>query len=182
MKDVVLFILLSIPIVFLSRRTLFKINSHGFFRFYAWELILLLVICNYRYWFEDIFSSKQIVSWILLIYAAYTLIVGVILIKKEGKPHHTREDAALFKFEKTTELVETGIFRYIRHPLYGSLLSLTWAIFLKNTTVLLFLISLLSSVFLFLTAMFDEKECITYFGEKYKDYMKRTKRFVPFLF
>jgi protein-S-isoprenylcysteine O-methyltransferase Ste14 len=181
MKDLILFLILSIPITFLSRRTLFNIKSHGFYRFYAWELILLLVISNYRHWFEHLLSTKQIVSWIFLICASYTLIAGAILMKKAGKPQQYREDATLFDFEKTTELIETGIFRYIRHPLYSSLLFLTWAIFLKNTTIGLFLISLLSSVFLCLTALFDENECIAFFGEKYKDYMKRTKMFVPFL-
>ena len=28
----------------------------------------------------------------------------------------------------------------------------------------------------------DEDECIRFFGAEYRDYMKRTKRFVPFVF
>ena len=67
-------------------------------------------------------------------------------------------------------------------PLYASLLFLTWGICLKQITLLLFLISIISTLFLFLTAIFDEKECLKYFGEKYKTYMKRSKRFVPFIF
>jgi protein-S-isoprenylcysteine O-methyltransferase Ste14 len=40
----------------------------------------------------------------------------------------------LFKgdaIEKTTILVTTGAYRYIRHPLYSSLLFLAWGIFFK---------------------------------------------------
>jgi len=27
----------------------------------------------------------------------------------------------------------------------------------------------------------DEKECIAYFGDSYRDYIKGTKRFIPFV-
>jgi protein-S-isoprenylcysteine O-methyltransferase Ste14 len=78
-------------------------------------------------------------------------------------------------------LIDKGIFKYIRHPLYSSLLFLTWGIFLKNTTDLLLFITVLSSAFLYLTAIFEEKECIKFFGEKYSEYMKRSKMFIPFI-
>jgi len=105
----------------------------------------------------------------------------VILLKREGKPNSNRVEKGLYKFEKTSELIESGIFKYIRHPLYSSLLFLTWGIFLKHVTLPLFLISLISTLFLWLTSLFDENECISYFGEKYRSYMKRTKRFIPFV-
>jgi len=53
-------------------------------------------------------------------------------MKKIGKPGMNRDNKALYQFEKTSELIDTGIFKYIRHPLYSSLLFLTWGIFLKN--------------------------------------------------
>jgi len=103
------------------------------------------------------------------------------MLKKAGKPVKTRDEETLFEFEKTSKLVDTGIFKYIRHPLYSSLIFLTWGIFLKNPTGELFIVSVLSTVFLYSTALSDEKECIEYFGKQYSKYMKRTKRFIPFL-
>jgi protein-S-isoprenylcysteine O-methyltransferase Ste14 len=44
------------------------------------------------------------------------------------------------------------------------------------------LISILSTVFLFITSKIEEKEDIEYFGDKYIDYMKNSKRFIPFFF
>ena len=181
MDRLFLFIILSIPILLISRRTLLDIRSHGFYRFFSWECIIWLFVSNYTFWFDDPFSTRHIFSWIFLFWSAYVVIAGVILLKKSGKPVESRNDNMLYKFEKTTELVDRGIYRYIRHPLYSSLLFLTWGIFLKHTTVLLFFVALFSSVFLYLTAFFDEKECITYFGEKYIGYMKRSKRFIPFI-
>jgi protein-S-isoprenylcysteine O-methyltransferase Ste14 len=105
----------------------------------------------------------------------------IILLKKKGKPEKIRNEKTLYQFEKTTELIDTGIFKYIRHPLYSSLIFLTWGIYLKNPVVDLLIVSMVSTLFLYLTAIFDEKECIQFFGDTYKEYMKRSKMFIPFL-
>ena len=102
-------------------------------------------------------------------------------MKKIGKPGMNRDNKALYQFEKTSELIDTGIFKYVRHPLYSSLLFLTWGIFLKNTMAGLSFVAMLSTVFLYITVIFDEKECIKHFGYKYREYMKRSKRFIPFI-
>ena len=182
MTTLIIFGVLSLLIIGISWRTLFNVKSHGFYRFFAWECMAWLMTENYKWWFVNPLSINQIISWILLFYSAYLVIAGMIQIKKDGKPSHTRNEENLFGFEKTTELIDTGVFRHIRHPLYASLIFLTWAIFLKHPQTSLFLIALLSTNFLYFTSKLDENECINYFGEKYKDYMKRTKMFIPFLF
>lgn len=181
MERLIVFGLLSIPLLILSWRTLFDIRSHGFYRFFSWEGILWLFISNREFWFHDPFSIKQVFSWLFLIISAYLVIAGSFFLKNNGKSISARIDNTLFQFEKTSALVETGIFRYIRHPMYASLLFLTWGIFLKNTTLTLSIVSLLSSVLLYLTALSDEKECIRFFGNEYLEYMKRSRRFIPFL-
>jgi len=181
-ERIIIFVILSLPVVFLSRRALFVVKSHGFYRFFSWECILWLFVSNYQFWFDDPFSIRQIFSWILLFISIYLVIAGVVRLKRKGKPVENRDEKDLFQFEKTSELIDQGIFKYIRHPLYSSLFFLTWGIFLKNIDTSLLFIAVLSSLFLFLTAIFDEKECIRYFGNQYNEYMKRTKRFIPFLF
>ncbi|MCE4565590.1 isoprenylcysteine carboxylmethyltransferase family protein [Maribellus sp. CM-23] len=182
MDRIIIFAVLSLLVVAVSWRTIFKLKSHGFYRFISWLCIAWLISTNYRTWFTDPFSIRQIFSWIFLLISAYLVIAGVILLKKTGKPKRDRNDKSLYQFEQTTELVDTGIFKYIRHPLYSSLLFLTWGVFLKNPTLWLSLMTALSSVFLYLTALVDEKECIDFFGDKYIEYMKRSKRFIPFIF
>ena len=181
MGKLILFCILSLPIIFISRRSLSSRRNHGFYRFFSWECILWLLISNYKFWFENPFSFCQVVSWILLFLSIYYLVAGTILMVKMGKPEKSGEREALFRFEKTSELIESGIFKYIRHPLYGSLILLTWGVFLKNISWPLFLVSLVSTIFLYITALLDEKECLQYFGNKYNEYMKRSKMFVPFL-
>ena len=38
------------------------------------------------------------------------------------------------------------------------------------------------TVLLFATAKADEAECLRFFGAPYQEYMKQSKRFVPFVF
>jgi len=180
--EMYIFILLSIPIIFFSRRTIFNVKSHGFYRFFSWECIIWLLINNYKYWFNSPLSSLQIISWLFLFYSLYLVIYGVILMKQRGKPTIDRSENSLYKFEKTTKLIEDGLFKYIRHPMYSSLLFLTWGIFFKNTTIILLIISIMSSVFLIITAKIEEKEDIYFFGQQYIEYIQRSKMFIPYLF
>jgi len=182
MEKLIIFGLLSIPLIFLSRKSLENFRNHGFYRFFSWECILWLLVSNIPFWFEYPFGPRQLISWILLIASIYYVVAGINLIKKIGKPKRSSEREELYGFEKTTELIDNGIFRYIRHPLYGSLILLTWGVYLKNVSLPLLFVALASTVFLYITALYDEKECIRFFGGQYKDYMKRTKMFVPFLF
>jgi len=179
--SLIIFGILSLPVIIISWRTLFNVKSHGFYRFVSWECIIWLFANNYKYWFDYPFIISQIFSWILLIISGYLVIAGVILMKSKGKAGKKRDEKNLYQFEKTTELIDTGIFKYIRHPLYSSLIFLTWGILLKNPTAILLSVALTSTIFLYFTAIFDEKECIQYFGEKYRSYMKRSKMFIPFL-
>ena len=102
-------------------------------------------------------------------------------MKRKGKAGKKRDEKNLYDFEQTTELIDTGIFKYIRHPLYSSLIFLTWGIFFKNPAVGLLVVAIISTIFLYLTSIYDERECVEYFGESYIEYMKRSKRFIPFL-
>ena len=182
MNRLLIFVILSLPIILISRKSLFRIQTHGFYRFFSWECILWLLVINVKYWFDNPFMIRQLFSWLFLFISIYFVISGVLLLKKIGKPVQGRNEEGLYSFEQTSNLVDTGIFKYIRHPLYSSLLLLTWGIFLKNITIETLISCLLSTLFLYLTARADEKECIQYFGKQYADYMRRTKRFIPFIF
>jgi protein-S-isoprenylcysteine O-methyltransferase Ste14 len=181
MDKVILFIALSIPVILLSRKSLFDFKSHGFTRFFSWECIIALFVINYEGWFMEPFSAVQIISWLMLSISLYLVTESVIRFRKASRNGIRRVDEKLYRFEKTTELVTKGIYRYIRHPMYSSLLFLTWGIWFKQPLLVTFPVALLSSLLLWLTARRDEKECISYFGDSYRGYMSSTKRFIPFI-
>ena len=182
MKFLLIFLILSIPVIYFSRRNLFHPGKHGFYRFLGWEGMIWLLVSNYRYWFAQAFSTFQLISWALLLLSVYLVMAGAWTLLQKGKPSAERVDRHLFSFEKTTELVDTGVFRYIRHPLYASLICLSWGILLKNITPWLLVITLFCTLMFYITSRYDEKECIAYFGDKYSDYMTHTRMFIPFVF
>jgi protein-S-isoprenylcysteine O-methyltransferase Ste14 len=183
----VFFAVFSAGLLAVSWRSLRVPGSHGFHRFFAWEAILALLLVNSHAWFTDPGSPLQIVSWVLLCLSLLVLGPGVHRLRTAGKRESPQEavareeGAALFRFERTTELVTSGIYRWIRHPLYASLLYLAWGAFLKEVTWISSFLTAMATVFLLATARADEKECQRTFGSAYGAYMKETKMFVPFL-
>ena len=183
MTELFIFIIGSVLLIYISRKTLFRLYSHGFYRFFAWECIWALVVLNFPHWVEEPLSPHQIFSWLFLVISIFLVVHGVRLLKLIGKPDEARPDTELLAFEKTTHLVTVGAYKYIRHPLYASLLFLAWGVFLKQPNSLVGLVLILiASLFLLLTAKRDEFECLQHFGAEYKTYMLGTKRFIPFLF
>jgi len=147
---------------------------HGISRFFAFESVLVLLLLNVGYWFRDPFSTIHIVSWILLGISVYPVIAGYLLLKRKGKPS--------VNFENTSALVKTGIYGYIRHPLYLSVFLLGTGIMLKNPQKLQLLLGAVNMVAVYLTSKIEENEMITRFGDEYRQYMKETKMFIPGIF
>jgi protein-S-isoprenylcysteine O-methyltransferase Ste14 len=170
----VIFLLVSAAIVAFSWRSLGNPKSHGFYRFFAFELILALVLINADVWFRNPISPQQLFSWLLLLASLRLAAHGFYLLRVVGLP--------LGDFENTTQLVTEGAYRYIRHPLYGSLLLFAWGALAKKPSWLGLLLAVGTSVALFMAAKVEEAENLARFGREYSDYMKSTKRFVPFLF
>jgi protein-S-isoprenylcysteine O-methyltransferase Ste14 len=183
MWKLIVFVIATILLIYISRTSLRQRGSHGFYRFFAWECILLLFLLNVEKWFTDPLSWHQLIAWTLLFASLVPLAFGVRSLRGRGQPTEERPgDPSLLAFEKTTTLVTAGIYAYIRHPLYSSLLLLAWGIFFKAPTLPGGTIALVATVFLTATASADEQECIQFFGTEYQDYMQKTKRFIPFLF
>jgi len=65
--------------------------------------------------------------------------------------------------------------------MYTALMLLAWGAFLKQFTWLTLALVLAATVLLVLTALRDEEECIAHFGDAYREYMRRTRRFIPFV-
>ena len=79
------------------------------------------------------------------------------------------------------ELVTSGIYKYIRHPQYTGLLLLSFGMLIEWATLPL-LIMFPVMVFMYTRlAKREEKDMIQEFGEPYKQYMVKTKMFIPHL-
>jgi protein-S-isoprenylcysteine O-methyltransferase Ste14 len=177
-----LFVLGSIILVIISRKSLFDIRSHGFHRFFAWEILLGMFLLNAKTWFQNPFAWYQLISWILLVFSIVLVLSGLRLLRQVGEQDPGRKEASLLELEKTSRLVTLGLYRYIRHPMYGSLLLLGWGMFFKSPSWLDGGLACLCTLFLQATARAEERENIDYFGDEYVKYLKRSKMFIPFLY
>src|SRR3990172_4926490 len=163
------FVIVSTWLVYFSRESQRAPRSHGFYRFFAWECILTLFVLNVELWFHDPLSPTQLTSWLLLVVSAFLVLHAAILLRRLGQPDRSRQDVTLFGIEKTTTLVTKGAYRYIRHPLYSSLLFLAWGIFFKHPTMVAGTLAVGATALLLATAKADEAESIHYFGQSYEE-------------
>ena len=178
----IVFVVASAGLVWLSRSCLREFQSHGFYRFFAFESNVALILVNLDQWFQQPFSLRQIISWLLIIICLYLLFHATLLLHRTGQPDKNRDDPLLIGIEKTTHLVADGIYRYIRHPIYSAGLIGTWGIFLKSPSSVSAGLSALATLFWILTARREEVENVQFFGAAYQDYRNRTRMFIPFLF
>jgi len=106
------------------------------------------------------------------------IIIRLVAIKQLGR--FFTVDVTI---RKDHQLIETGLYRYLRHPSYtGSLLSfLGFGISLNNW--LSFFIVFLPPIFTFIYRInIEEKVLTAQFGKQYSDYISRTKRLIPFVY
>jgi len=149
-------------------------SRHGFYRYFAFEVLLGLVLLGAPYWFDDPLSARQVLSWILLAGSAALAAHGFAMLRRHGAPTGG--------IETTRALVERGAYRWVRHPLYGSLLLAGVGALLKHVTPWSLGLVLALAGLLRATARVEESENLERFGQAYRDYMGRTRRFIPFLY
>jgi len=170
--QLIIFIAGTVFIIFFSWYiSLREKRYHGIPRFFAFEGIFLLGLLNYTVWFKDPFSLQQIFSWLLLILSLYYIYAAF--------SHYFRHTKPDINFENSSKLVTTGLYHYIRHPMYGSLMLLGWGTFLKSINPTTIILVIIVTISLILTSMVEENEMIKRFGDEYREYMKVTKRWIP---
>lgn len=83
--------------------------------------------------------------------------------------------------KENPELIENGLYKIVRHPIYSGLLLL----FIGNAIIVGDYRGIIAVVIVFVSFWFklkkEEKLLIEHFGFKYIDYRKRTKALVPFV-
>lgn len=81
-----------------------------------------------------------------------------------------------------TELVTTGLYKYIRNPTYLGLFLLNAGVWLIWPTWTVFLLNLLFVLFLEVQVRCEEDFLCSVHGTRYMEYKRRTKRYIPFVY
>ncbi len=162
----VLILILSIP----SLRAGWK---HALPRSLAFVTLLVLALLNGKAWLVDPFSPTQLLAWLLLAASILLSLYPLYLLRRYALPEGN--------IDYTTRLVDRGIYRFIRHPLYLSLILLALGALLKRVTLLTLSLTFVLVTLLYITARLEESFNVSKFGSTYREYMQRTKMFIPWI-
>jgi protein-S-isoprenylcysteine O-methyltransferase Ste14 len=80
---------------------------------------------------------------------------------------------------KNHKLVTHGIYRWVRHPLYSVGSSLYASFGLMSDNWFIILMAILAFIVMAIRTPKEEANLIEKFGDEYREYMKRTGRFLP---
>ncbi len=83
--------------------------------------------------------------------------------------------------KESAKLITTGPYRYIRHPMYFSLIVFMLAIVLKNFCIINLVSLLVMIVAVILKAIKEERLWIEHHMD-YREYYKNSKMIIPFIF
>jgi protein-S-isoprenylcysteine O-methyltransferase Ste14 len=110
----------------------------------------------------------------LIIIGGIIMVVSRIQLGKYGTPVvHTGEDH---------KLVTRGLYKYVRHPMYsGAILMMLGPFLVFRSLLVLIVIFILFMPLMRMRMKMEEETLIGTFGDEYRDYIKRTKRFIPFI-
>lgn len=135
------------------------------------------------FWFQSMLASSLLFLpslshfTLAIIFALGGIVVSIMAI---------RQYPLRFWFSESTaaggELVESGLNRVVRHPIYSGFLLLIlayslWQPYFKH--VLFFTITLL---YVLVSIRWEEKKLIEQYGNAYLDYRKRVKALIPYVF
>ena len=141
-------------------------------------IVLLIGIVIYVF-YASVFPWSQLplpdlVRWI-------GVAMGLISIPLIGWIHWAlgRAFSKSLTIQEEHQLVTTGLYRWIRHPMYTVFIIYFLSLFLVSTNLFL-LVTFIIMVITFIFRIPKEEEMlINQFGDAYREYMKRTGRLLP---
>ncbi len=182
MIPVAIFCVGSAGLFWVSWPALRTARAHGRARLLAFECTLALILLQASRWFVRPLAPHQLVAWTLLAFSALLAFHGFDLLRRLGRPGPGFGRASDVGFERTSVLVTSGAYRWIRHPLYASLVVGSWGAFFKNASWTAATLAAGATLLIAAAARAEEQENLEKFGSPYAEYMGRTWRFVPLVY
>jgi protein-S-isoprenylcysteine O-methyltransferase len=80
------------------------------------------------------------------------------------------------------KVIDTGPYRFVRHPSYSGLLLMWLAIGVSTANVLALLALMMPGIGLLYRIKVEESVLAESLGSRYREYMQKTKRLIPFVY
>lgn len=130
--------------------------------------------------FLNIFSYGQYM-WLQIVGFAIVLISLLISITARREIGLNWSHAAEYEIKKDHELVTSGIYAYIRNPIYTAIFLSHLGVEMVAHSYLVFGVLFISPVLFYVQAKSEEKILRAHFGKKYDEYRRHSKMFIPFI-
>lgn len=129
-------------------------------------------------WFDVVrYEGTPLLQLIGILFALTAVPMGISVFTNIGK-----NITDTVETRKNHELITTGIYRHIRHPLYTTGFCFFVGLGLLSSNWLILLFSFVVLITLYVRTFTEEKKLIEEFGNRYVDYMTATGKFLPKIF
>lgn len=124
------------------------------------------------------FYNNQKIQIIGLLILLLSVIFRLIVVYNLGK--YFTVDVTIVKDH---QLITDGFYKYVRHPSYAfSLLTFVGLAIVLNNYISVIILIIPVFLMFFYRMNIEEKVLIEQFGKEYEEYMKHTKRLIPFIY
>ena len=124
-----------------------------------------------------LFVSKGLLNSVLgLTVFSFFLIFGVIAINYNKLGNFNIQP----KLKEGSTLITTGIYAYVRHPMYTSVIGMLLGVLISTPTLLEILLFIMLIMVLLLKAKKEESLWLKH-DETYQTYKNKSKFFIPFI-
>jgi protein-S-isoprenylcysteine O-methyltransferase Ste14 len=151
-----------------------------------WSIWVIAISISVGYWLSFIIASTRIgriyhwntffiIGSVLVLIGLIIRVTSILTLKKQFTYTVTRIE--------NHELIETGLYKIIRHPGYLGQLIIFFGISACLSNWLSILLMIIPVLFGYLNRInIEEKFLVKQMGQKYLDYQKRTKKLVPTIY
>jgi protein-S-isoprenylcysteine O-methyltransferase Ste14 len=118
--------------------------------------------------------------WSIFMVAGEFLAAGALMVGfRETDAWEFLGFRQLGEVDRPSQLTTSGLYHYVRHPLYSAGLAFIWLLPLMTVNILAVNIAL--TVYVIIGAYIEERKLQVIFGQAYIDYSAVTPMFIPFL-
>jgi protein-S-isoprenylcysteine O-methyltransferase Ste14 len=119
----------------------------------------------------------------IISYVGFFLIFLGIVVNWTGILTLKKQWSSVVIIKDNHQLIDHGIYKYIRHPIYSAVILVLLGFCLALANWISFLVILVPNMISFSYRIYvEEKALEKHFGEKYINYVRRTKRLIPWIF
>lgn len=120
------------------------------------------------------FSTSPLSFIPLYVRLAVAIVVFAISIYLFNKSHHV-----VLKEDRPGKVITSGVFSYVRHPLYLSTILFYLAFIISTVSIVSLALWVLIFAFYDFIAGYEEKLLEGKFGEEYSSYRSKTAKWIP---